>query len=138
MLNTDITDFFARASAYDTDECLLWPFGRDKDGYGTTTRLGYTRATHVVLHMAGQTRPKDAQTIHSCDNPPCVNVRHLSWGSVQTNALDREIKGRRPNGFNPSASRRRCVGCGKVSNAGGMGTHLKNAIRKGCVRWVEC
>lgn len=32
--------------------------------------------------------------MHSCDNPPCVNPKHLSEGTARLNAQDRESKGR--------------------------------------------
>lgn len=42
--------------------------------------------------------------MHSCDNPPCVALAHLSVGTVADNNADRARKGRGPVGAaNPAA-----------------------------------
>ena len=44
--------------------------------------------------------------LHSCDNPPCCNVDHLSLGTAGENADDRDAKGRTNNG---QTSRTHCL-----------------------------
>lgn len=36
--------------------------------------------------------------LHSCDNPPCCNPRHLSLGTTKRNAEERSERGRQPRG----------------------------------------
>ena len=79
-------------------DCWQWKAAKMPKGYG---RIGWgphcynTSAAHVSLELAGRPRPKkDAQSLHSCDWPPCVNPAHLSWGSHADNMVDRLSRGR--------------------------------------------
>ena len=94
------------ALAHDQDECLIWPFGTDREGYGRVRIDGARKRAHrLVLQSAvGPPPESDAQTAHSCDLPSCVNPRHLRWASLAENMQDmvdrdRSAKGRR----NPNA-----------------------------------
>lgn len=84
-----------------TDECVEWPFSK-RHGYGAikadTAKERTALVTRVVCEAAhGPPRPDD-QACHSCDNPPCINPRHLRWGSPADNAMDAKVRGRRPTG----------------------------------------
>lgn len=37
--------------------------------------------------------------LHSCDNPRCINIDHLSLGTVLDNVADRQAKGRQAKGM---------------------------------------
>lgn len=82
------------------DDCIEWPFSRTADGYGQLRYEGEHRmATHVALELSGQPRPtmpgrRGACALHRCDNPPCVNPRHLWWGTISDNVADMVAKGR--------------------------------------------
>lgn len=80
----------------DTDECLLWRGAKRRGGYGYIMEYGKAvTATHVAMRMAGNPRPSvEAMACHKCDNPRCVNPRHLFWGSQTDNMRDNASKGR--------------------------------------------
>ncbi len=86
-----------RRSLIPTDDCIPFPGSTDRYGYGQVRFQGkLRRATHVALELAGRSRPAPPhdRALHSCDNPPCVNPRHLRWGTMQDNSQDMVVRGR--------------------------------------------
>lgn len=82
----------------ETDECILWPFGVDKDGYGV---LPVNRRVHrVACELAHGSRPGGMEVGHSCHNPGCFNSRHLSWLTHLENEQAKTAAGRRPAAHN--------------------------------------
>lgn len=79
------------------EECLNWPFGKDKDGYGSMRFKGkYCRAHRVVLEISSGPPPsEDSVCRHLCGkgHEGCVNPMHLMWGSHVDNAQDRILHG---------------------------------------------
>ena len=84
------------------DECWGWTGATTSNGYAhfaRTTLYGETRSYpngHVVrwaLHN-GRWPEKGEVVMHTCDNPPCTNPRHLVLGTQKTNARDRARTGR--------------------------------------------
>lgn len=89
--------------SYADEDCLLWPFGRDRHGYGQISRktAGEARAHRWMCRAArGEPPTPDALAIHSCGNGHlgCVNPRHLRWGTIRDNALDRDGHGTQTKG----------------------------------------
>lgn len=92
-------------------ECWPWrgALGGRKDngvGYGKFTVAGRQYDAHRVsweLHN-GKAVPAGAHVLHACDNPPCVNPRHLFLGSNDDNIADMVGKWRQTYGVrNPRA-----------------------------------
>lgn len=94
-----LTRFWVRVDQGADDECWPWIGGRMKKGYGVFwPRKGRPEGAHRVsweLHHR-ESIPRGMQVLHSCDNPPCVNPRHLWVGTCADNMRDKSEKGRNP------------------------------------------
>jgi hypothetical protein len=88
--------FIERAINYIGDECLIWPFARNKDGYGTIHYGKKTLGAHVVVCkiVNGESENKK-EVAHSCGNGHlgCVSPKHLRWATRKENCDDRVIHG---------------------------------------------
>ena len=74
------------------DDCIEWQGTRGKDGYGTLGGRGVHRIAYELA--TGKSIPLGGVILHSCDNPPCYFIGHLSLGTHAANAADRVMKGR--------------------------------------------
>jgi len=86
--------------ASETDNCIEWPYARVADEYGVITlnKKPY-RTTHVSWEIANGTQvPKGKKVCHICDNPPCINPRHLFLGTNIDNMQDAKEKDRLARG----------------------------------------
>jgi hypothetical protein len=77
-------------------DCMEWVGGRSTHGYGRVN-LGsyrYTHAHRVAYEQAHGPIPNGMVVRHTCDNPPCINPRHLVLGTQVDNARDAVERGR--------------------------------------------
>lgn len=82
----------------DERKCWVWTGRTERKGYGRKKFDGkYRLAHHIAWFLAYRTFPDDC-LLHSCDNPPCVNPRHLSEGTHYDNVADRQKKRRQARG----------------------------------------
>lgn len=87
--------FCAQIGTGGEDDCWPWIGHGLAAGYGTIAIDGKAwLATHLSLTVSGEPRPEGGLALHTCDNPRCVNPKHLWWGSQADNMRDMADKGR--------------------------------------------
>lgn len=76
--------------------CWEWPFTKNKRGYGQVTIDGRKDMAHrVIFRLINETAiPPGLEILHDCDNPPCVDPRHLLIGTHRQNMRDMIARGR--------------------------------------------
>jgi hypothetical protein len=98
----DVKRFNDKFNYQTTSECWNWEAGINNKGYGkfSLSSVGgdvYAHRFSYTIHN-GEI-PVDLIVMHSCDNPRCVNPRHLSVGTHQDNADDKVAKNRQARMF---------------------------------------
>lgn len=87
---------------YEGDDCLIWPFSRNKDGRPQVKISGKTKmAARVMCEMAhGKPPSPGLEAAHSCGkgNEGCVNPNHLRWATPVENAADKVLHGTQVRG----------------------------------------
>ena len=82
---------------YDGDECLLWPFSRNHQGYGQLGHEGKVLKAHrVMCKLVNGDPPSDEHdAAHSCGrgHDGCIHPKHLSWKTPRENRMDANTHG---------------------------------------------
>lgn len=91
--------FWLKVDVREPDSCWEWTAYRDKTGYGTFGIDGKKeRAPRVAWALASGEIPDGLCVLHTCDNPPCCNPKHLFLGTRADNVQDAIRKGRHITG----------------------------------------
>ena len=73
----------------DPDACWTWQAARDHKGYGlfNAKALGTNRAQRVAYILEYGELPDGTALDHRCQNPPCVNPKHLRPVTTSQNSI---------------------------------------------------
>lgn len=99
--NETIEDrFWNKVKILKENDCWEWKYCKDKDGYGgfELTHGNKQRAHRVSWELNYGPIPANLFVLHHCDNPSCVNPKHLFLGSASDNNKDCKNKGRARGG----------------------------------------
>lgn len=83
--------------------CIEFTGKKRKDGYGVKyVRFENGKRITMLAHRwmwecENGPIPDGMVVMHTCDNPPCVNIHHLRLGTQADNARDMAEKGRGSN-----------------------------------------
>jgi hypothetical protein len=103
LSQTDLDRFWSKVRRREDDACWEWLACKDDNGYGKfsiqTDRKGLLYvATRIMYFLHYRYDPGSLMVCHVCDNPGCVNPRHLWLGTLADNNTDRSNKGRDARG----------------------------------------
>ena len=92
----------AAIAEHNSDDCLLWPFAIDRDGYGRVCFYGDGKKERVFAHRASYRLTHGRWPLplglHSCDTPACFNPRHIHEGTHAVNQGEKADRGRSLSG----------------------------------------
>jgi hypothetical protein len=90
----------------DEPGCWLWAKGVSFYGYGALCYEGKSQRTHRLMWLAVHGAP-EANVLHKCDVPACINPAHLYVGTQVENLKDAYRRGRKKFSPVPLVSRPR-------------------------------
>lgn len=98
--------FLAKVDIRGPNECWNWKNGCFDFGHGEFWMHGRGNKAHRVMwQIVYGGIPTGKCILHSCDNPPCCNPRHLFAGTQLDNVVDMVRKKRGAKGESQGASK---------------------------------
>ena len=94
-----LSEQFLRHSSVNAQSgCIEWHGNKVAGGYGRMTFKGKSTLAHRAAYIQCVGEPGDKWVLHRCDNPCCINPKHLFVGYPKDNSADRNAKGRDAHG----------------------------------------
>lgn len=93
----------------DTDECIIWPYGKTGKGYAAMNVDGRQKDVHRVAceDANGPPPTPEHEAAHTCGkgHMGCVNPKHLRWASRKENMADQYLHGTRMKGVSSGTAK---------------------------------
>ena len=90
-------------------KCIISPHYKDRDGYARKGYKGKVYTHHRLVYALHNgidlDNMKGLVVMHTCDNPPCINLDHLRLGTNQDNSNDKIAKNRHAKGIDCKKSK---------------------------------
>jgi hypothetical protein len=92
-------EYISENSEIDINDCWIWKRSKIKKGYGHPKFKGKSIYAHRLSYLTfvGEIS-NNLFVLHTCDNPACVNPKHLFLGTNQDNMNDKVNKNRQAKG----------------------------------------
>jgi hypothetical protein len=103
-----IASFWSKVDKLSEDGCWIWTRAKDQNGYGKWIHNIKVHRFSFYLHNGFIPKFKykgKSLIMHTCDNPSCVNPKHLLLGTNAENSLDAKNKNRLPQKGNTGPER---------------------------------
>lgn len=85
-----VARYNSRYTRRGADDCWEWQALTGPKGYGIFSWNDVNYPAHrIALIWRDKIDPAGVHCCHRCDNPPCVNPKHLYWGTLQQNMQDK-------------------------------------------------
>lgn len=100
-MNGEPKKFLAIAMEYRGDNCVIWPYSKNSQGYANLQVDGKKRLVFRIIceHFNGASKIGQ-EAAHSCGNGHrgCIAGKHLRWATHIENEEDKKIHGTLPQG----------------------------------------
>lgn len=97
-----LSNFVDLALNYQGNDCLMWPYAKNRQGYGYVKVNGKDVSVHRLICRRAHGDPpvESMHAAHSCGRGSlgCVNPRHLRWATRLENDSDKDKHGTRLRG----------------------------------------
>lgn len=108
-MGTAVDRFWSKVNISGPDDCWEWLAYRNSDGYGQFRLNNKMAKAHRISYLLYFGSFDETLCVcHKCDNPKCVNPRHLFLGTHYDNMYDMIEKGRF-NLVSPNKDKTHCV-----------------------------